>query len=43
VNILQGQDSNNISSFANADCLIFLPAKKGNVAAGELVEVHLLS
>ena len=42
VNTLQGQDSNNISSFANADCLIYLPAQKGNVAVGELVEVHLL-
>ena len=42
VNALQGQDSNNISSFANADCLIYLPAKKGNVSAGELVEVHFL-
>ncbi|MBI4945656.1 MAG: molybdopterin molybdotransferase MoeA [Bacteroidetes bacterium] len=42
VSVLQGQDSNNIGSFANADCLIYVPAKKGNVSAGELVKVHLL-
>jgi molybdopterin molybdotransferase len=42
VNVLQGQDSNNISSFANADCLIYLPANKGNISAGEKVEVHFL-
>lgn len=42
VNVLHGQESNNISSFAAADCLIYLPAQKGNIAAGEEVEVHSL-
>ncbi|MBI4931461.1 MAG: molybdopterin molybdotransferase MoeA [Bacteroidetes bacterium] len=42
VNILQGQESNNISSFATADCLIYLPAEKGNIASEEQVEIHFL-
>jgi molybdopterin molybdotransferase len=42
VNVLHGQESNNISSFAAADCLIYLPAQKGNISAGELVEIHFL-
>lgn len=42
VDILHGQESSNISSFSAADCLIYLPAQKGNISAGELVEVHIL-
>ncbi len=42
VEILSGQESNNIGAFAFADCLIYLPAEKGNVKSGEFVEVHLL-
>ncbi|MBL0309320.1 MAG: molybdopterin molybdotransferase MoeA [Bacteroidetes bacterium] len=40
--VLSGQESNNIGAFAFADCIIYLPASKGNVKAEELVEVHLL-
>ncbi len=40
--VLTGQESNNIGAFAFADCIIYLPAAKGNVKAKELVEVHLL-
>lgn len=42
VDILSGQESNNIGSFALADCLVYLPAEKGNIKPGEIVEVHLL-
>ncbi|TAL59543.1 MAG: molybdopterin molybdenumtransferase MoeA [Bacteroidetes bacterium] len=42
VAVLEGQESSNISSFAMADCLIYLPAQKGSISAGELVEIHLL-
>ncbi|MEK6615422.1 MAG: gephyrin-like molybdotransferase Glp [Bacteroidota bacterium] len=42
VEILFGQESSNINSFSAADCLIYLPAQKGNISAGELVEVHIL-
>lgn len=42
VEVLFGQESNNISSFSASDCLIYLPAQKGNIPAGELVEVHIL-
>ncbi|MCB0466096.1 MAG: molybdopterin molybdotransferase MoeA [Aequorivita sp.] len=42
VEILEGQESSNVGSFALADCLVYLPAKKGSVQAGETVEVHLL-
>jgi molybdopterin molybdotransferase len=39
---LEGQESYILSSFANADCLIYLPAEKEDLKAGEIVEVHLL-
>lgn len=42
VNVLAGQESNNIGSFAFADCLIYLPIEKGNIKSSEIVEVHLL-
>lgn len=42
VNVLEGQESSNISAFSVADCLIYLPAQKGNILAGELVEVHFI-
>lgn len=42
VKALSGQESSNIGSFALADCLIYLPAEKGIVQEGEMVEVHLL-
>lgn len=43
VKVLDGQESNNIGSFTLADCLIYLPADKGKVEKGEMVEVHLIS
>lgn len=42
VEVLPGQESNNIGAFAFADCIIYLPSSKGNVITGEPVEVHLL-
>lgn len=39
---LEGQESYILSSFASADCLIYLPADKENIEKGEMVEVHLL-
>lgn len=42
VQILEGQESSNIGSFALADCLIYLSADKGKVEKGEMVEVHLI-
>lgn len=39
---LDGQESYILSSFATADCLIYLPAGSENVKAGEIVEVHPL-
>lgn len=39
---LEGQESFVLSSFAIADCLIYLPEEFENIKAGELVEVHLL-
>ena len=41
VAVLSGQESNNIGAFAFADCLIYLPAEKGNIKSGEMVEAHL--
>lgn len=43
VKVLDGQESNNIGSFALADCLIYLPADIEKVENGEMVEVHLIS
>lgn len=40
--VLSGQESNNLGTFAFADSIIYLPATQGNVKADELVEVHLL-
>lgn len=42
VNLLMAQESNSISSFAFADCIIYLPAEKSEVKTRETVEVHLL-
>ena len=42
VEVLAGQESNNIGAFAFADCLIYLPSEKGNIKSGEMVEAHLL-
>ncbi len=42
VNILSGQESNNISSFAFADCLIYLPENRKKIKKEENVEIHLL-
>jgi len=39
---LEGQESFVLSSFAVADCLIYLPEESENIKAGELVEVHML-
>lgn len=43
VTVLPGQDSGNISSFAQANCLVYLPATQGPVDKGQLVEIHLFS
>ena len=42
VEILQGQESNNMGSFALADCLVYLPEGKMDLTKGQSVEVHLL-
>jgi len=39
---LEGQESFILSSFAIADCLIYLPEESESIKTGELVEVHLL-
>ena len=39
---LDGQESYILSSFATADCLIYLPEESENIKAGQLVEVHKL-
>jgi molybdopterin molybdotransferase len=39
---LEGQESYILSSFASADCLIYLSADRENIQAGEMVEVHIL-
>lgn len=39
---LEGQESFILSSFALADCLIYLPEESENIKKGELVEVHKL-
>ena len=39
---LEGQESYILSSFALADCLIYLPSVAENIKTGDLVEVHLL-
>ncbi|HEY4800981.1 MAG TPA: molybdopterin molybdotransferase MoeA, partial [Bacteroidia bacterium] len=40
VEVLHGQDSGNIGAFALADCLVYIPQEKGDVKAGEMVEIH---
>ncbi|WP_028297382.1 gephyrin-like molybdotransferase Glp [Olivibacter sitiensis] len=42
VELLPAQESYRLSSFAGADCLVFLPEGKSEFKDGELVEVHLL-
>lgn len=42
VNPLGGQESFILSSFATADCLIYLPEKSENIKKGDLVEFHQL-
>lgn len=39
---LEGQESYILSSFATADCLIYLPEERENIQKGEIVEVHKL-
>lgn len=39
---LTGQESYILSSFASADCLIYLPEESENIKVGQLVEVHKL-
>ena len=39
---LDGQESYILSSFALADCIIYLPEETENITAGEMVETHLL-
>ncbi len=42
VNPLDGQESFILSSFAAADCLIYLPEKSEDIKKGDLVELHQL-
>ncbi len=42
VHILQGQESFILSSFAEADCLVRIPAEAGNLEKGAMVECHIL-
>jgi molybdopterin molybdotransferase len=42
VEILEGQGSHILKSFAESNCLIYLSASQNQVSRGELVEVHLL-
>lgn len=42
VEILAGQESNILSSFAESNCLVFLHEEDQAVYAGDLVDVHLL-
>ncbi|MCX6291072.1 MAG: hypothetical protein NT126_04845 [Bacteroidetes bacterium] len=39
---LEKQDSNMLRSFAEADCLIYLPSEIREASEGETVEVHTL-
>jgi molybdopterin molybdotransferase len=42
VNILEGQGSHMLRSFAVSNCLIYIPSEKQYVEKNEMVEVHLL-
>ena len=42
VEILDGQESNILKSFTNADSLVYLPAGNRKIEDGEKVETHLL-
>jgi molybdopterin molybdotransferase len=42
VQVLDGQESYKIKSFAEANAFIYLPAESENIKVGEMVEVHLL-
>jgi molybdopterin molybdotransferase len=42
VHILEGRESSTLKSYAQADCLIYIPQEREAVIKGELVEVHLL-
>lgn len=42
VSPLKGQESYILSSFSEADCLIYIPEERGNIQKGEPVEIHLL-
>ena len=42
VHFLDAQESFRMSSFANADCLIYIPEDKQECKEGDFVEVHLL-
>ena len=42
VELLEGQSSFILSSFAVANALIYIPAYKNSIKKGELVETHLL-
>jgi molybdopterin molybdotransferase len=41
--LLEGQESYILSSFAMADCLVYLPEECEHIKAGQLVEVHKLT
>jgi molybdopterin molybdotransferase len=43
VDVLEGQGSDMLKSFALANCLVYIPAEKTSIAQNEIVEVHLLS
>lgn len=42
VNLLEGQGSDVLLSFAKANCLVFLSDEIDNIEKGDLVEVHIL-
>jgi molybdopterin molybdotransferase len=43
VQLLAGQDSDNLLSFVNAEALVYLPSSKSQYASGDLVEVFRLN
>lgn len=42
LHFLPAQESYKLNSFAQANCLVFLPAESSGVETGDLVEIHLI-
>lgn len=40
--VFEGRESSDISSFSSANCLVYIPPQKGRISANESVEIHLL-